>query len=122
VAPPPRPHPLAPPPDWLLDLLRPKEHKPPALPRAVGAPGVGTAYGRRALAGLLSELAQTAPGNRNNALNYASYRLGLLVQAGHLPPTVADLVARVGEGLGLSPREVAATLKSGFHASLNVSS
>jgi len=75
--------PIAEAPDWLLDLLRPKERPRPAT----GAPAIRAAddrYVQAAFDGELSALAKAANGTRNDALNRAAFNLGQLVGGGYL--------------------------------------
>ncbi|MBM4275662.1 MAG: DNA primase [Deltaproteobacteria bacterium] len=111
--------PLAPCPEWLLELAKCPEHRPPSTIPAVDTGGLGSAYGRAALRGELTRLAQTIEGGRNNALNRAAYCLGRLVAAGHLDEEcVVNLLLPVGANIGLGEREVRATVQSGLRAGL----
>jgi len=107
--------PLAPCPQWLLEIARSPQT---ATPIPVAAPsGMGSAYGRAALRGELTRLAQTIEGERNNALNRAAYCLGRLVAAGHLDEEcVVNLLLPIGANIGLGEREVRATIQSGLRA------
>jgi hypothetical protein len=81
--------PLAPAPDWLLTLSR----TPPKRPARTVVPSVGhnrppsadnDAYGQAALSYEIDALAGCAEGNRNHALNAASFSLHQLVAGGEL--------------------------------------
>lgn len=74
-------------------------------------------YGRAAFDGLLSDLAAAPAGGRNATLNRVSMRAARLAAAGALDwaPTAGALEA-CAMGLGLAPSEVAATLRSAYHA------
>jgi putative DNA primase/helicase len=85
--------PIAPMPDWLVELTR--EKQPTISQRAVDAirrpvngstctTASGDAYGRRALEYELAELVITPKGRRNAALNRASFSLHQLVAGGEL--------------------------------------
>jgi hypothetical protein len=74
-------------------------------------------YGLAALVSELGQLAQVEEGERNNALNASSYKVGRIVGAGLLDEGYArDRLEDCGRFLGLAPSEVRATVKSGFEA------
>lgn len=111
--------PPAPPPNWLIDKIRPPTRPPfPEQAAAVSA-SVGDRYGRAALAGELSDLARAPEGTRNHTLNRAAFRLGQLVGAGLLDD---DLVRRrlttVAQQIGLGAREATRTISSGMTAGM----
>jgi hypothetical protein len=116
--------PLAIAPEWLLRLTR----KPPpprvTLPPRThnGSPG---AYGAAALEREIDVLAGTPPGDRNNALNRASFALHQLVAGGELEAYEVErrlLEAAEANGLMGDPhdghRKVLATIESGRRAGL----
>jgi hypothetical protein len=79
----------------------------------------GDRYGEVALDGEISRVALAPEGQRNDVLNSAAFNLGQLVAVGKLDiGTVVDSLTVAGERAGLSPREVAATVESGFRAGL----
>ena len=83
----------------------------------------GTKYGRAAIAGELAKLAQAREGShyRNIALNKAAYVLGQLVAGGQLDRDVVELhLHQVGVNIGLTDREVQATLRSGLEAGMKL--
>jgi hypothetical protein len=67
----------------------------------------GSAYGLAALRGVMEDLARECqPGNRNNALSRAAFRLGQVVAAGHLRLDVAvEHLRMVAERAALPRRE-----------------
>ncbi len=86
---------------------------PPAPP---GDP-TGTRYAAAALTAVSKELADTAPGARNHALNTAAFRMGQLIALGWIgEPDVADALLIAAQVCGLAPREAEATLRSGLQA------
>jgi Bifunctional DNA primase/polymerase, N-terminal len=116
--------PLAVAPDWLVRLTR----KPPP-PRITLPPrnhnGPPGAYGAVALEREIEALAGTAPGNRNHALNRASFSLHQLVGGGELDASHVErelLTAAERNGLMADPndgpRKVIATIRSGARAGL----
>ena len=105
-------------PRFLLELLRPKpEPKSQAVVTRNGARG--TAYAQAALERELGRLARAQEGERNETLNKAAFALGQLVAGGELDrPLVECELERVALAIGLEPREVEATVKSGLEAGL----
>jgi Bifunctional DNA primase/polymerase, N-terminal len=114
--------PIAAAPEWLVKLTR----KPPP-PRFTVPPrthnGPPGAYGAVALRREIAILADTAPGNRNNALNKASFSLHQLVAGGELNAGEVErelLTAAQANGVladdGLP--QVLATIASGRRAGL----
>lgn len=107
-------------PDWLRERL---DRPPPApLPPPGGHPRPGqgrssSAWARQAVAGELVRVRQSEPGRRNTDLNRAAFALGQLLGGGHLDATeIHDLLVDAGLAVGLHPREVAATVRSGLGA------
>jgi hypothetical protein len=125
--------PLAVAPQWLLRLTckRPPPatpsppstpSQPPSSPRHNGSPG---AYGRAALEREIEALANTAPGQRNHALNRASFSLHQLVAGGELDGNeVQQRLLGGAQANGLmtdpsdGPRSVTRTIQSGGRAGL----
>lgn len=98
-----------------------KEGSPPATtphyngtrPAAGGeiAPG----YAQAALRAEVDQLRATGRGSRNSRLNKAAFSLGQLVAGGELDETVVvDELTRAARDIGLTEREIAATLRSGL--------
>ncbi len=105
-------------PPWLLAMARGGTSEPPPSPPAPRAKGA-TPYGQRALANELVELARVAQGERNEALNKATFKLGQLVAGGQLERgQVEAALLGAASGLGLPEREARATIKSGLEAGL----
>lgn len=98
-------------PRWLVDLVvRPK---PPAPSNDRGAPP--ERYAAAALGNILAELSRATTGERNDALNRASFSLGQLVGASAISRGQCENALRgAALGLGLEPREIDATIKSGL--------
>lgn len=67
-------------------------------------------YASAVVAGVQRDLALAREGCRNDSLNRAAFRLGKL---GLVPEEVADLLTPIALGIGLTPREIAATIRSG---------
>jgi putative DNA primase/helicase len=101
------------PPDWLMEMIRPREIEP-VTPR-----WVGNAYGQAALHNELDILARTPVGARNNQLNKSAFSLGQLLAVGLLDRTeVEQTLTAVARAIGLGTREVQATLRSGLEAGM----
>jgi hypothetical protein len=110
---------LAPCPEWLLKTAKPPEPRSAIPIPTANLESMGSSYGRAALREELTRLAQTPPGDRNNALNRAAFSLGRLVAAGHLEEdSVVNLLATVGANAGLGEREIQATIRSGLQAGM----
>ena len=123
--------PPAPAPLWLIQLALRKPSPPPPSPPATSSPrspiettsASSAAYGHAALDREIAALAVTAPGNRNAALNCASFRLHQLVAGQEL---YGDEVARgllnATQANGLladdGVRQVQATIRSGANAGM----
>jgi hypothetical protein len=123
--------PLAPAPDWLLQLAR-KKPAPTISQRAIASMrprhnGNGSldAYGRAALEYEVAALAATPQGSRNDALNRATFSLFQLVAGGEL--SEGEVLARLIDAAranGLmadpndGPRRVFATIGSGRRAGM----
>ncbi|GGO67108.1 bifunctional DNA primase/polymerase [Nonomuraea cavernae] len=109
---------LAPLPQWLAARLT----APTPAPVRVSAGDVLASLGDRstgyALAALRSEVQHVldaAPGTRNHTLNAAAFALGQLVATGLLPYRLTeDALHTAAQAIGLSPREAAATIRSGL--------
>lgn len=107
--------PLAPCPDWLLEMIAiPRTYDPPGPVKAIGSNS--TRYGLVALQGELDKLS-SANGNRNDQLNRSAFRLGQLIAGGELLISDVDPALRQASlAIGLREREISETLKSGFEA------
>jgi hypothetical protein len=102
------------PPDWLMDLILPRE-----VERETPPVRGGNAYGRAALHSELNILARTQIGARNNQLNKSAFSLGQLLAAGLLDRTeVEHTLTAVASAIGLGAREIQATLRSGLEAGM----
>lgn len=114
--------PLADPPAWLLDLIRPAaEPKTPAATPRPPITGDGTPYGLAALRQELDTLAEANVGARNHTLNRCAFVLGQLIAGGELSEglVVTDLT-RIAQDIGLGDEEIATTLDSGLAAGKRV--
>jgi hypothetical protein len=101
-------------PAWLTERLA----DPTPAPRAAGAATVSTGpgYAAAALRGELDRVLGAQPGQRNHTLNQAAFALGQLVAGGLLSRAlVEDALTLAGQGIGLTTRECAATIRSGLH-------
>lgn len=110
-------------PDWVLEALtaRPAPTPPPAGgPVGEWEPPAGaTAYARKALLEIAAEIAATAEGGRNAALNGAAYRLGRMVGGGQIDRAdVEHALTDAALAAGLTPTEIAQTLRSGLDSGI----
>ena len=107
-------HPLevAPIPGWLATTLRPAPRKPPE--RSGNVYGThGTPYGARALSDEIRVLRAAPEGQRNQQLNISAFNLYQLVETGDLDPVaVYSELLDAGDALGLTDKEIDATLES----------
>jgi hypothetical protein len=121
--------PFAPPPTWLMALFEASaELLPPAAPApapAVAPRPVATDADRlrrwtdAVIDKRLGEVRRAAQGGRNNALNIGALQIGHLVGGGLVDHGWAEReLTAAGLALGLAPREVAATVKSGLDAGM----
>jgi hypothetical protein len=69
--------------------------------------------------GLLRHLSEAKEGTRNDRLHWVSCRAGEMLANGELrdPVLTADLLTDVAHAIGLDPREVRGTIRSGFSKS-----
>ncbi|PZG15891.1 bifunctional DNA primase/polymerase [Nonomuraea aridisoli] len=111
----------APLPPWLAERLTPRAAEPPIgftaadVLCSLGARSTG--YAVAALRNELQHVLDAGPGTRNHTLNVAAFALGQLVAAGVLPHRLTeDALHTAAHAIGLSPREAAATIRSGFTA------
>jgi hypothetical protein len=76
-----------------------------------------SSYGEKALAGELAKLAAAREGERNDTLNKAAFAMAQLIAGGHLDYAYVEArLKALAISIGLDPREVDRTLKSGFTA------
>lgn len=114
--------PPAPLPEHVLALLKPKVERPrssfpsTAVNGASNGNGGGpSSYARAALVKELDTLARTLAGERNNQLNRSAFSLGQLVAGGELVESeVAEQLAATALTIGLEPREIERTIRSGL--------
>jgi hypothetical protein len=105
---------LAAPPTWLLAHLQVPPRSTSRPPTSLGRP-----YAQAVLRGELARLQSARPGTRNTTLNWVAYRCGQFVGRGDLDQReVTHLLTETALGLGLPPREVAATVASGLRAGI----
>lgn len=109
-------------PEWLLEALRVPERV--SMGSAATSPKFmqweyGTAYGRAALAAIVSTLGAAQPGSRNDALNLAAFAAAQLVAGGELDGDASrrDLET-TADDLGLDANEIRKTIESGWEAGL----
>lgn len=77
-------------------------------------------YGIKALANELEALFSTQEGGRNDQLNRSAYALGQLIGGGELEQSLVEQsLTAAAIGLGLSPNEVSATIRSGLSAGMD---
>lgn len=108
--------PIADAPEWLLDLLLPK-----AAPTHVQVPSYSgnDRYVERAVQDELDDLAAEPMGNRNNALNDASFALGTFVGAGALSESEARaLLEDVARSWGRDWSRCVKTINNGLAAGI----
>lgn len=103
----------------MLEAAFPEPPKGPTK-RAIGAPPITHVdrYRAAAIEGIRAELAQAAKGTRNNTLNRAAFRLGMLgLQLGDIDAVLTP----VALSIGLTNDETVATIRSGASAGQDVS-
>jgi hypothetical protein len=110
-----------PPPVDIHELMRARRNANGAPPGDVLPPaytGAGPSpYGAKALAGEVARVRAAQVGTRNDTLNRAAFSLSQLVATGHIPPDlVYDALFHAAIDVGLTPTEIASTLKSGHRA------
>ena len=102
-------------PEWLVNLALPAPRPARQEPRLLT--GDISRYCASAIAGELVSLTEAKPGQRNDALNLAAFKIGNFVGAGAVPREWAEAeLIRCGCSLGLSERAVLATVASGLTA------
>jgi hypothetical protein len=98
-------------PAWLLRLLQP----PPPREWAGGAPIITEGRARRALERAINSVMRACPGQRNSALNAASFTAGGLIAGGLLDQQEAtNALYAAGRSIGLGHAECRATIRSGL--------
>jgi len=108
--------PLAPAPDWLLDLLNPRPKTMSAFPTTKA----GVAPCSASIRGALRVLARAPEGERNRTLFWVSCRMGEAVRAGAITEIEAiALLTSVGRQAGLFDREIVRTARSGLREELS---
>ncbi len=104
-------------PSWLLDLVVRRTPEQPAIRH--GGVVTNSAYVNAAVDRELADLANEPMGNRNNALNDASFALGQFVGAGALPESEARaLLQDVARGWGRDWARCAKTIENGLAAGI----
>ncbi|MEW5772480.1 MAG: hypothetical protein AB1916_03050 [Thermodesulfobacteriota bacterium] len=100
-------------PDWLLNSAAPTAKPASAAKPAAKAKN----YAASALEREAGRVVAADPGARNDALNQAAFALGQLVAGGELDRAeVVAALTRAGLAVGLEPKEIARTIKSGMEA------
>jgi hypothetical protein len=108
---------LAPLPSWIVRAIRQDPEKklyllPPPKPK--GKPN--SEWGQAALVREAYDLGMAEEGTRNHALNKAAFKIGQVVAGGSLDMHEArERLTNVALQIGLEPKEVEATFRSGFH-------
>ena len=104
-----------------LSAARTRASQPSETVSAISAPrSAARVSGARTWspAGLIGRVASAAPGTRNDALNWAAFRLGEDARAGKAPRdeagAAADELVRVAVLNGLDEREAISTVRSGY--------
>jgi len=119
------PHCIAPVPDWLLEIIRPRPAKKviPIKDASMAAPVAATrevAYARAALSRNAQRLAAMAPNTgRNNTLNYYTWLLARMVASGWISADeVRDMMLQAALACGLPQAGSIKTITSAFRAGL----
>jgi hypothetical protein len=109
---------LPPLPDALRQALVAPE-RPAEPPSAPASAGTNNGWGQAALDGELARLLAAPVGQRNATLNKAAFRLAQAAASGGLDPEATkDRLRAAALSIGLEPREVDATIASGWKAGL----
>jgi len=113
--------PIADAPQWLLDLVLPRERTPAPTSAYTHTPGRNTPYVERAVEAELNDLATTGQGGRGYQLNRSAFNLGQLVGAGVLERGTAEhqlYEAAIACGVAQTDgeRETRAKIKRGLDA------
>ena len=111
---------IAPFPDGLLSEIEREQIRRPVrdCPRMITGPAAP--YASAALRDEVKRVEEAESGTRNRTLNRAAFNLGQLVAAGMLTRELVESeLANAAEAAGLTPREIAATIRSGVEAGMN---
>ncbi len=112
-----RPQPL---PGWLVEVLRPQEHRtgtpaPRGMPQTEETSTVTPAAARAAYEAAVEDVRDAAEGQRNDTLNVKAHRLGRMVAGGLLGrDEVADGLLSAALDAGLEHGEATNTIESGL--------
>lgn len=111
--------PVADAPQWLIDLIMPKQvETPPYNPATIRGRGDNPAYVARAVESELATLASTGHGARNNQLNDSAFALGQFVGAGALSESDArgqlEEIAKQWPNFALSKGTINRGMKAGI--------
>lgn len=111
---------LPPAPGWLIDRAMPAPGRPPE-PRAVRlGPDASSAYAAAAIDQEAREVALTQPGQRNERLNRAAFKLGQLVGAGLVSEaTVTEALVTAGLTAGPGERKIRSTVARAVRAGMS---
>lgn len=111
-------------PEWLAQACRARKAEPstplplPTASHAASDDRIGK-WARAALDGECKALGLATEGDRNQTLNTAAFKLGRHVGGGSLSRSdVEAALARVALNVGLTPGEIAKTIKSGIDAGI----
>lgn len=104
-------------PEWLLQLC--VKPAPKLSERAMPTSKLATGWADAALRGEIADLLAAPEGQRNAALNKATFCLAQIVAGGGLDEqAVRERLSAAASGIGLDPSEITATIESGFVAGL----
>jgi putative DNA primase/helicase len=111
-------------PTWLIDLINPRPKVSAPAPIARDNSNREKAYASKALDNCTAELARAQPGERNNVLNTAAFKMGTMVARGWIEKsTVVEALWGACDGNGLvrddGTDSVQKTLASGLNAGLD---
>ncbi len=107
--------PIAPWPEWLLQILTPPPKLRPAVPRTDFKGG--STYANAALRHAIQAVACAGEGTRNETLNREAFSLARFISTGDLPvQVIAKALATAALAAGLTSREITATLTSALRA------
>lgn len=115
--------PIAPMPGWILSLIgrggKTTSPPPSAAPKTTVTKTPSPAYVEAALRGELAKLEHAVEGERNNQLNKSAFAFGRFVGTGLLDRgRVEAELTRVALAIGLTEREVQASIRSGIEAGM----
>ena len=108
---------LLPIPEALIEWFT-RKPEPERKPTYKPTKKTGTAYARKTLDILITELLETPKGERNEKLNRVAFRLGTLTANGKMPTEAAEEIKAAARETGLEPREVETTFTSGYNSGL----